>query len=41
MRVLKRNGQLEQVKFDKITQRIQILIQGLDKKFDPVVVGFV
>ena len=39
MRVLKRNGQVEEVKFDKITQRIQILIQGLDKKIDPVVVA--
>ena len=39
MRVLKRNGQFEEVKFDKITQRIQILIRGLDKKIDPVIVA--
>ena len=30
MRVLKRNRQLEEVKFDKITQRIRYLIEGLD-----------
>lgn len=36
MRVLKRNRQLEEVKFDKITQRIRYLIEGLDDSIDPV-----
>ncbi len=36
MRVLKRNNTLEEVKFDKITQRIKYLIEGLDNSIDPV-----
>eukprot|EP00972_Heterocapsa_arctica_P111240 16377715-Heterocapsa_arctica.AAC.1 len=37
MQVVKRNGELQEVKFDNITQRIRVLCDGLDSKYvDPV-----
>merc|ERR1719171_1761496 len=37
MRVIKRDGQQQEVKFDSITKRIRTLCDGLDPKFvDPV-----
>lgn len=39
MRVVKRNGDKQEVKFDNITQRIRTLCEGLDSRFiDPVVI---
>jgi ribonucleoside-diphosphate reductase alpha chain len=39
MQVLKRDGRLEPVQFDKITQRMEHFMQGLDRRYvDPVVV---
>ncbi len=40
MFVKKRNGSIEQVQFDKITQRIEKLVNENEKKFiDPVIVA--
>lgn len=39
MNVVKRDGRLESVKFDKVTSRIQKLCYGLDAQVDPVKVA--
>lgn len=39
MEVIKRNGKLEQVSFDKITNRIKPLCKNLDSSIDPILIA--
>ena len=40
MNVIKRNGKKEEVKFDKITARVEKLTHGLDRSYvDPIKVA--